>query len=155
MTSGGYSGGQYTPLRPESVGRLHQVALDLLWEVGSQVNSKQAFDIFAAAGARVEPEKRLVHIPRGMVEDAIASAPSSVLLAGRDEKHDLLLEGSRVYLGIHYASDVIGGGATGISSLSKGSLTRLAAVCGVAKGISSERQCPALPPRRRSLIRSA
>ncbi len=99
MTSGGYSGGQYTPLRPESVGRLHQVALDLLWEVGSQVNSKQAFDIFAAAGARVEPEKRLVHIPRGMVEDAIASAPSSVLLAGRDEKHDLLLEGSRVYLG--------------------------------------------------------
>lgn len=99
MTSGGYVGGQYKPLSPESVGRLHQVALDLLWEVGSQVNSAQAFEIFAAAGAKVDPEKRLVYIPKSMVEDAIASAPSSVLLAGRDPKHDLQLEGSRVYLG--------------------------------------------------------
>jgi trimethylamine--corrinoid protein Co-methyltransferase len=99
MGSGGFEGGQYRPLSPESVGRIHQVALDILWEVGTQVNSAEAFEIFAAAGAKVDRDTRVVRIPRAMVEDAIASAPSRVLLAGRDERHDLVLEGNRVYLG--------------------------------------------------------
>jgi len=99
MSSGGVLGGQYRPLTPESIGRIHQTALDLLWEVGTQVNSRQAFDIFAAAGAKTDAATRVVRIPPAMVEDAIASAPSRVLLAGREEKHDLILEGTRVYLG--------------------------------------------------------
>ena len=99
MSSGGVKGGQYRPLAPESVGRLHDVALDLLWEVGLQVNSRQALDIFGKAGARVDRDTRVAHLPKGMVEDAIASAPSRVLLAGRDEKHDLWLEDTRVYMG--------------------------------------------------------
>lgn len=99
MSSGGQLGGQYRPLRPESVGRLHDVALDLLWETGTQINSEQAFQIFAAAGAVVDPTTRIVRLPKAMAEDAIASAPSRVLLAGREEKHDLILEGTRVYMG--------------------------------------------------------
>ena len=99
MSSGREFGGQYRPLAPESVGRLHDVALDLLWQVGTQVNSRQAFDIFAGAGAPVDADTRIVRLPKGMVEDAIASAPSRVLLAGREEKHDLALEGTRVYMG--------------------------------------------------------
>lgn len=99
MSSGGLEGGQYRPLTPESVGRIHQVALDILWEVGTQVNSAEAFEIFAHAGAKVDRDTRVVRIPRAMVEDAIASAPSRVVLAGRDERHDLILEGNRVYLG--------------------------------------------------------
>jgi len=99
MSSGGQFGGHYKPLRPESVGRLHDVALDLLWSVGSQVNSAQAFQIFADAGAVVDRDTRIVRLPKAMVEDAIASAPSKVLLAGREEKHDLHLEGTRVYMG--------------------------------------------------------
>ncbi|MGQ9666823.1 MAG: trimethylamine methyltransferase family protein [Anaerolineae bacterium] len=99
MGSGGLTGGQYRPLTPESVGRIHQVALDILWEVGTQVNSAEAFEIFAEAGATVDRDTRVVRIPRSMVEDAIASAPSRVVLAGRDERHDLILEGNRVYLG--------------------------------------------------------
>jgi len=99
MSSGGQLGGQYKPLCPESVGRLHSVALDLLWELGSQINSAQAFEIFAQAGAVVDSETHIVRLPRAMVEDAIASAPSKVLLAGREEKHDLSLEGTRVFMG--------------------------------------------------------
>jgi trimethylamine--corrinoid protein Co-methyltransferase len=98
-TSGGQIGGQYRPLSKESVGRLHDVALDLLWQVGTQVNSVAAYELFEQAGAVMDREKRLARLPKSMVEDAIASAPSSVLLAGRDEKHDLLLEDKRVYLG--------------------------------------------------------
>ena len=99
MSSGGAKGGQYRPLAPESVGRLHDVALDLLWETGLQVNSQQALDIFGAAGARVDRDTRIARLPKAMVEDAIASAPSRVLLAGREEKHDLWLEDTRVYMG--------------------------------------------------------
>jgi len=38
----------------------------------------------------------MVRIPEYIVEDAIKSAPSSVLMAGRDPKHDIVLESNRV-----------------------------------------------------------
>ena len=99
MSSGGQIGGQYKVLTEAEVQRLHNVALELLQEVGIQVNNAQAFNIFEEKGAIVDRETSIIKIPRSMVEDAIACAPSRVLLAGRSPKHDLLLEGSRVYMG--------------------------------------------------------
>lgn len=40
-----------------------------------------------------------VKIPRGMVEEALASAPSRVVLYGREDKHDLVLEEKRTHMG--------------------------------------------------------
>lgn len=98
-TSGGYKGGTFAPLAKNDVRRLHETALDLLWKGGTQVNSPLAFAAFKEHGARVDETTRVVKIPRAMVEDAIARAPKRVLLAGRDSKHDLELESTRVYLG--------------------------------------------------------
>lgn len=97
--SGGWSGGTFAPLDRAGVERIHNAAIDLLERCGTQVNSRQAFEIFARAGACADPTTRIVKIPRAMVEDALDRAPSRVLLAGRDPKNDLILEGARVYLG--------------------------------------------------------
>jgi trimethylamine--corrinoid protein Co-methyltransferase len=52
-------------------------------------------------------------LPRSLVEDAVGLAPSRVLLAGRDPKWDLKLEGARVYIGT-------GGAALSVLDLESG-----------------------------------
>jgi len=61
------------------------------------VEDEKALDCFESGGARVDHKSRMVQIPPRLVEEAISSAPSKVILAGRDPKHDLVLEGDRVH----------------------------------------------------------
>lgn len=92
-------GGQYRPLTEEGVRKIHDSAMILLSEIGVEVHSKLAFDTFQRHGAPCDPAKKLVKIPRAMVEDAVAKAPKRVVLCGREERHDLYCEGKNVYLG--------------------------------------------------------
>jgi trimethylamine---corrinoid protein Co-methyltransferase len=95
----GLPGGQYRPLRPEEVRRIHEASLTVLERTGIEVQPSECRDIFAAAGARVDTAENRVFIPRSMVEDALACAPNEVVLCGRDPRHDLVLGGTRVYMG--------------------------------------------------------
>ena len=61
------------------------------------VEDETALDCFESGGARVDRESKMVRIPPHLVEEAIRSAPSKVILAGRDPKHDLVLEDRRVH----------------------------------------------------------
>jgi trimethylamine--corrinoid protein Co-methyltransferase len=94
---GGLPGGQYKPLSPGGIKDIHDTSLRLLENVGMEVNCKEALDIFKEKGAEVDFNKRIVKIPHEMVEDAIDEAPSKVILYGREDKHNLVLEGSNVY----------------------------------------------------------
>lgn len=91
------TGGQYRPLTNEDVQRIHEASLTVLERTGVKVELPKALDLFRSAGAWVDGS--IVRIPRSMVEDAVDKAPSRVLLCGREEKHDLVLEDKRVYLG--------------------------------------------------------
>jgi trimethylamine--corrinoid protein Co-methyltransferase len=64
---------------------------------GVFVEDEKALDCFESGGARVDRKTKMVQIPPYLVEEAIRSAPSKVILAGRDSKHDLILEGNRVH----------------------------------------------------------
>ncbi len=95
----GMQGGTYRPLADSDLRRIHEASLDVLERVGIEVMPSEAREIFRAAGARVDAEHNRVFIPRNMVEDALAIAPAEVLLCGRDPRHDMLLGGTRVYIG--------------------------------------------------------
>lgn len=95
----GLPGGQYKPLSPEGIKDIHNTSLRLLENVGMEVNCKEALDIFKEKGAKVDFDKHIVKMPREMVEDAIDTAPSKVILYGREDKHNLVLEGSNVHFG--------------------------------------------------------
>ncbi len=99
MIRKGLSGGSFKPLTEESIQQIHQTAMRVIEEVGFEVNSESALKLFQGAGARVDWEKRLARLPQERVMELIETAPSEISLCGRDEKHDILLGGKRVYTG--------------------------------------------------------
>jgi trimethylamine---corrinoid protein Co-methyltransferase len=97
--SKGLVGGQYRPLSDDQVRRIHEAALTILEQTGVEVEEPEARRLFEEAGARADRSSARVHIPRALVEDAVDAAPSWVVLAGRDPRWDLTLEGARVHIG--------------------------------------------------------
>lgn len=75
---------------------VHCATLEVLWHTGVKVEDKEAQDIFDGGGAVVDRKKELVKIPPHLVEDAVRSAPSTILLAGRNPKYDYVVEDKRV-----------------------------------------------------------
>ena len=93
-------------LTPAELETLKGKTLHLLDEVGIHFPSPTALEIFARHGARVDFENEIVRISPDLVEKAMSTAPRSFVLGGREERFDLLLDGSCSYLstdgtGIH------------------------------------------------------
>lgn len=80
----------------EELEAIHCATLEVLKHTGLKVQCQEALKIFAEGGARVDFNTGVVKIPPYLVEDAIRSAPRTLLLAGRDPKRDIVLEGKRV-----------------------------------------------------------
>ncbi len=76
---------------------IHLATLEVLEKTGLFIETEQALDVFDGAGAEVDRQKKIVKLPPYLVEDAIRSAPSKILLAGRDPNHDKVLEAGRVH----------------------------------------------------------
>ncbi|MCL2162960.1 MAG: trimethylamine methyltransferase family protein [Oscillospiraceae bacterium] len=92
-------GGQLQLLNSSQVNSIHENAERLLGEVGMQIKCRQAFEIFEKNGADCDAASEIVRIPRAMLEKAIKTAPSRVIIHGRNENHDVLLEKNRVHYG--------------------------------------------------------
>ena len=71
----------------------------MLERTGIEVMPSECRELFRAAGAKIDDAANRVFISRQMVEWALKLAPSEVLLGGRDPRHNMLLGGTRVYLG--------------------------------------------------------
>jgi len=89
----------YQPLSEADVRTIADAAFEVLQKSGMAVYSATARKAFAEAGASVEEGGNVVKLPRSLVEDAIASNPSSVTLYSRDGRHDAVLEKNRVHYG--------------------------------------------------------
>jgi len=75
---------------------IHDATLEVLEYAGLYVQSEDAMDIYDGGGCIVDRKNNIVKIPAHVVEDAIRTAPKKVFLAGRDPKHDIVLESGRV-----------------------------------------------------------
>ncbi|MFC1522491.1 trimethylamine methyltransferase family protein [Elusimicrobiota bacterium] len=95
----GIQGGAYQPLSQQDIKTIHESSLELLIEVGLNVLSEKAFEVFKKAGADVDTEKRMVKIPYGVVQSALKTAPKEVTLYGREDKHNLRCTGKNVHMG--------------------------------------------------------
>jgi trimethylamine--corrinoid protein Co-methyltransferase len=76
---------------------IHQATLEVIEKTGLFIEADEALEVFDGAGAKIDRQNKIVKIPAQLVEDAIQSAPSKILLAGRDPKHDKVLEAGRVH----------------------------------------------------------
>lgn len=86
-----------TGLKESEVEQIHAATLTVLQKTGIFVETEEALRIFADAGAEVDFETKVVKIPPQLVENAIATAPESILMAGRDPQKDRVLAPGRVY----------------------------------------------------------
>jgi len=89
----------YRPLDENGLRRITEAAFEVLEKSGLAVYSPTGLAAFEAAGANVDPETRTAKLPRALVEDAIASNPSSITLYARDDVHHAVLENDRVHYG--------------------------------------------------------
>lgn len=90
---------------------LKEKTIYLLDEVGVHFPSSKALKIFADHGARVDMVSEIVRIPPDLVKKAMVTSPRSFTLGGREERFDLLLDGSCSYLstdgtGVHVVDTV-------------------------------------------------
>jgi trimethylamine--corrinoid protein Co-methyltransferase len=90
-------GGQYRPLTNGQIERIHAASLAVLERTGIHVENERALALYRQGGARVDGSR--VYITPAMVEAALQTAPSKVMLAGRDPAQDVVLEGKRVFAG--------------------------------------------------------
>ena len=76
-------------LSDQELKRVHQKALDMLWDMGMQFENSEARDYFAKAGAVVEGD--IVKIPGDIVEKALETVPKrdKFILYGRTPEHDV------------------------------------------------------------------
>ena len=91
--SGGFSLNVFSE---DELYEIHLATLEVMQKTGLFVDDEEALDIFDGAGALVDRKNRMVKFPPYLVEDSIRSAPAKLLLAGRNPKHDLVLESNRV-----------------------------------------------------------
>ncbi len=102
----GSPAGNYRVLTDSQVERVHQAALGLLWDPGILCESEAVLELMGKAGASVDSGTRMIRVPAEMVEAAIRSAPSSLVLYGRhDPAMDLQVEDGRVYYGMGGTSE--------------------------------------------------
>jgi len=91
--SGGVSLGLFTD---DELQDIHLSTLEVLERTGVWVEDDAALDAFAAGGAEVDRDSRIVRLPPHVVEDAVRSAPSTITLCGRTPASDVVLEANRV-----------------------------------------------------------
>jgi trimethylamine---corrinoid protein Co-methyltransferase len=89
-------GVQLSVLTDDDLLDIHSGTLEVLDRTGVFVEAEEAREVFARAGAEVDDGNGVVRIPPHVVEEALRSAPSKVVLAGRDPKNDIVLEPGRV-----------------------------------------------------------
>ena len=81
----------------DQIDHLHEATLEVLERTGIQVTHPRALELFDGAGAQVDGDR--VRIPAWLVEDAIQTAPSRVVLGDRSGRRSVFLEGTKVWFG--------------------------------------------------------
>ncbi len=90
---------QYLPLTPEDIKNIHDTSMQVLEDVGVEVQLPEAFKLFKKAGASVDSETGIVKFKESLLMDIISSAPSEITLYSRNEHNNLTLGAGNVYFG--------------------------------------------------------
>ena len=88
---------QFRVLSDRQIEKVYQATLECLNRTGVEVRNAEGRELLAAAGARVDGTR--VHVPPHIIQDAVAAAPRSFTLWGRDGQRQMQVVPDRVYFG--------------------------------------------------------
>ncbi len=77
--------------------RIDNLALEILGKAGVVYEAKWSLELLKDAGCAVDHSTRRATIPEHLVKESVSRSPRVISLCGRDPRHDLRLEGTRVY----------------------------------------------------------
>jgi trimethylamine--corrinoid protein Co-methyltransferase len=80
----------------EELEEIHFATLEILEKTGLRFDDEEALEILDGGGALIDKKSRIAKFPPYLVEDSVRSAPSKLLLAGRNPNHDFVMESNRV-----------------------------------------------------------
>lgn len=83
-------------LGPVNLEQIHNATLEVLEDLGVRIECEEALKVFKNAGARVDQDNQIVHIPGYMVEEAVRLAPSQFTVGGRSPENDVIIGGQRI-----------------------------------------------------------
>jgi trimethylamine--corrinoid protein Co-methyltransferase len=86
----------FSVLSESDMDRIHAATLEVLWQNGVYVEDEEALEVFDGGGATIDPKTKIVKIPSYVLEEAVSSAPETVILAGRNPDHDIVVDMNRV-----------------------------------------------------------
>ncbi len=89
---------RFNLLSQEQIYQIHRATLKILERTGVDVYSEEGLSLLRSAGCTIS-EKRRVKIPSEIVEEAIKSAPSKIVIFNRDGEKSMVLGGNNVYFG--------------------------------------------------------
>src|SRR5512136_419646 len=93
-----YRSPQFTLLSETQKRDIHSAALEVLRRTGVRFHHKEALEMLKKAGAFIS-DGNLVKFPVRVIKDALASAPSRIMMCDRDGQPAMALEGCNVYFG--------------------------------------------------------
>jgi trimethylamine--corrinoid protein Co-methyltransferase len=86
-------------LGEEGIERIHEASLEILEKLGIDFLDGEALSIWSAAGAKVDFKQQHVWIDRGMVTEALATAPSSFVWRARNPERNLFVGDNSLIFG--------------------------------------------------------
>jgi len=86
-------------LTPEEISKIHDATLWIIEKVGVRFPSERALDIWAANGAMVDRESKIVRVKGELIDSTMKKCPPAYLLGARDPDQDLPLDGNHVFVG--------------------------------------------------------
>lgn len=89
---------QLSVLSRSQLQSLHQGALEVLRRTGVRFHHRGALEMLHQAGAAISDDN-LVKFPARLIEEAIASVPSRIVMCDREGNPALFLQGCNVYFG--------------------------------------------------------
>jgi trimethylamine--corrinoid protein Co-methyltransferase len=94
-------------LDENEVKRIHDASLRVLEKIGIHMPHREALDVMESAGAKVERNSSMVKMPAQLVMNAVAKAPKSVILYGREPKYDMKVKEDGPFFGtMGYATHI-------------------------------------------------
>jgi trimethylamine--corrinoid protein Co-methyltransferase len=100
----------YDWLDAEQIERIHEASLHILEKIGLDFLDDEALDIWQRAGAKVDRAGRHAWLDRGLILEALATAPPSFRWRARNPAHDVIIGEDSIAFGpcggMVYATDL-------------------------------------------------
>lgn len=88
------------PLNPDQLESIHQASMKILCQLGVEVNSARARQLYKDAGADVDEASQIVRLSESLVMSLLQTAPSSFVLTPTNPERALTIGGNHIHFGM-------------------------------------------------------